>query len=398
MNYSDENVLAGRLISIADGTYEDTAARLGEIGPDTVAVAVLREIAWRSRFGTAPAQPVTTVFELSHEGKRLDYVMTVGAEDPAIAAGAVHDPWLVIRQDLVELLRAVYGPPGAGSATRGIAIKDEPGPGSFDPADPWRVARSAAELAAHRIVTACAPTHYDLGELSLSYGSDKWAGHWYTQHYERHFAPLRDSRVRVLEVGIGGFQNPSAGGASLLMWKQYFRRGMVLGLDFFDKSGLVQPRIQPIKGDQADREFLDELGRDLGPFDVVIDDGSHISGDVIAAFEALFPHVRPGGLYVVEDTQTSYWSGWGGSSTRPDDPSTSVGYLKTLVDALHHREFESDAARPAGPHDEWIGGVHFYHNIVFIEKRCNAEQSAAPWVPRHTNPMEWLKQIPEQSA
>ncbi|RBO90161.1 hypothetical protein DFR74_10645 [Nocardia puris] len=361
------------------------------MGADVAAEAVLREIAWRARYGDQPSQSVQVAFALEHEAKQLDYLMTLGADDPAITAGTLEDPWLSVRQDLVELVRAVYGGADAECATRGIAVKDEPGPGSFAPDDPWRVARGAAELAAHRLVTACAAHRYDLNALSLHYGSDKWGGHWYTPHYDRHFAPLRDRRVRVLELGIGGYQVPDAGGASLRMWKQYFRRGLIVGLDYFDKSGIAEPRIQPVRGDQGDPEFLARLGADLGPFDIIIDDGSHLSGDVIASFEGLFAHLRPGGLYVVEDTQTSYWSGWGGSSTELDSPATSIGYLKTLVDALHHRDVEADAGRAPGRFDEWVGGLHFYHNLVVIEKRRNAEQSAAPWVPRNTNPMAWLK-------
>ncbi|MFQ6329972.1 class I SAM-dependent methyltransferase [Nocardia sp. CWNU-33] len=391
VNLNDENLLAAQLISIADGVYEETAARLGEIGTETVIDAVLKEIAWRARDGVPPSRPVTAVFELTHEGKQLDYLVTFGAEDPAVAPGTLEDPWLVVQQDLVELLRVVYGPPDAEIGTRSIALKDEPGPGSFAPDDLWRMARDAAARAADGIVTACATHHYDLGALSLRFGSDKWGGHWYTEHYERHFAPLRNSRVRLLELGIGGYQAPNVGGASLRIWKQYFRRGMVYGLDYFDKSGIAEPRLQPLQGDQGDPALLAELGGSLGLFDIIIDDGSHISGDVIASFEALFAHVRPGGLYVVEDTQTSYWTGWGGSSTELDSPATTVGYLKTLVDALHHQEFEKDAGRQPRPHDEWIGAVHFYHNIVVIEKRRNSEQSAPAWVPRHTNPMEWMK-------
>lgn len=398
MNLDADNILAARLIAAADGDHDETTARLADLGVDTAAEAVLREIEWRTRYGDRPKIPVRVVFELDYDGKRLDYLVTIGADDADITSGTLDDPWLTVRQDLVELVRAVYGAPEDRTATRAITVKDEPGPASFAPDDPWRVARSAAEMAAHRIITACAAPHHDLNELSLHYGSDKWGGHWYTPHYERHFGPLRDRRLRILEIGIGGYQAPDVGGASLRMWKRYFRRSIVIGLDYFDKSGIAEPRIQPVRGDQGDAEFLARLGTELGPFDIVIDDGSHISGDVIASFEVLFSHVRPGGLYVVEDLQTSYWSGWGGSSTRLADPNTSVGYLKTLVDALHHRDIESGVERAPGRFDEWVGGLHFYHNLAFVEKRRNAEQSAAPWVPRNTNPMVWMKNNESRSS
>ena len=46
--------------------------------------------------------------------------------------------------------------------------------------------------------------------------------------------------------------------------------------------------------------------------DIIIDDGSHINEHVIRTFQYLFPKLKPGGIYVVEDTQTSYRQDYGG--------------------------------------------------------------------------------------
>jgi hypothetical protein len=74
--------------------------------------------------------------------------------------------------------------------------------------------------------------------LSTRFGSDKWASfHWYTQHYNRHFAQLRTKPIRLLEIGIDGCQYEEAGGESLRMWQRYFPRGLVYGLDIFHRKG-----------------------------------------------------------------------------------------------------------------------------------------------------------------
>ncbi|MET8681013.1 SDR family NAD(P)-dependent oxidoreductase [Streptomyces sp. NPDC004647] len=113
-----------------------------------------------------------------------------------------------------------------------------------------------------------------------------------------------------------------------------------------------------------------ELGTD------VIDDGSHVSSHVISSFKALFPHVRPDGLYVVEDLHGSYWPAlFGGSEDDLSDPEYTVGFLKTLVDGVNHEEFLDPGARPSQPTDSLIRGMHFYHNLAIIEKGANKEGS-----------------------
>ena len=245
--------------------------------------------------------------------------------------------------------------------------------GEPDPAAPgaWFAARHGIGQSVDAVLSALRPACQDLGSLAVAFGSDKWGDlHWYTQHYARHFARLRTEPVRVLEIGIGGYADPDRGGASLRMWQRYFQRGLVHGLDISRKS-VSGPRIMTIQGDQSDAAFLDELGRQLGPFDVIIDDGSHLNDHVQISFHALFPHVRPGGLYVVEDLQTAYWPSWGG---HPDaGAGTSMGMLKSFVDGLNHAEVRDP--RGGGSYTERnISGISFHHNIAFVEKGLNAEE------------------------
>lgn len=99
----------------------------------------------------------------------------------------------------------------------------------------------------------------------------------------------------------------------------------------------------------------------------------------LTSFRTLFPALRDGGLYALEDLQTSYWPSFGGKANTFDDPTTSVGYLKRLVDGLNHEEIDG---REPQPTDSAISGLHFYHNLAVVEKGSNREGGAPSWIPR----------------
>ncbi|MBA4170768.1 MAG: hypothetical protein H0X68_10240 [Chloroflexi bacterium] len=88
----------------------------------------------------------------------------------------------------------------------------------------------------------------NLGQLAAEFGSDKWGVHYYTPHYERHLAHLRKERFSLLEIGIGGYARQREGGASLRMWKVFFPRAQILGLDIEDKSFVDRNRIRTYHG------------------------------------------------------------------------------------------------------------------------------------------------------
>jgi hypothetical protein len=99
---------------------------------------------------------------------------------------------------------------------------------------------------------------------------------------------------------------------------------------------------------------------------------------VVTSFEALFPLLAPNGVYVVEDTQTSYWSAdevpggaWDGSGDL-SAAHTSMSYFKALADGLNFEEFPAQGYEPNYV-DRHVVAVHFYHNLVFIMKGTNDE-------------------------
>lgn len=214
-----------------------------------------------------------------------------------------------------------------------------------------------------------------LDKIAAKHGTDKWGSHWYTPHYHRHFLHLRRKPINLLEIGVGGYAS-RYGGRSLRMWKQYFPKANIFALDIFDKKHLEEDRITIFQASQTDRKSVRSILKKIGEIDICIDDGSHVNMDVIQTFEIIFPYIKFGGLYVVEDMQTSYWpfAGFGGSSIDLSSPTTTMGYFKQRLDGLNFKEFDRPGYHPS-PFDRSIVGMHFYHNLLFIEKGRNNEES-----------------------
>lgn len=213
----------------------------------------------------------------------------------------------------------------------------------------------------------------NLNKLAEIYGTDKWGGHYYTQHYITHFKPYKNKRIKLLEIGVGGYRSAGSGGESLYMWKRYFPSASIFSLDIHDKSVLQERRIKIFCGSQADEKFLlQEVIKETGEVDLIIDDGSHINQHVIETFQILFPYLKNGGIYVVEDTQTSYWPRFGGDSANLNNPSTIMNYFKCLTDSLNHKDVIREHYEPTY-FDKHIVSLHFYHNMIFIYKGVNNE-------------------------
>jgi hypothetical protein len=210
-----------------------------------------------------------------------------------------------------------------------------------------------------------------LTELGQHFGTDKAGTHAYTQHYERHLRHLRDETFAMLEIGIGGAQREGKGGASLRMWKWFFPRAQIVGLDIEDKAFVRRNRISTYQGDQSDEALLRRIHDEQGPFKVIIDDGSHRPEHVRKSFDLLFSLLEDDGIYAIEDTQTSYWPEWGGSEDR-HDPGTTMALVKDLIDGLNYEEYVDEDYQPTYT-DRHVVAVFAYHNLVFIQKGLNAE-------------------------
>ena len=227
----------------------------------------------------------------------------------------------------------------------------------------------------------CAPLAgrmgFNLNLLAALCGTDKYGAHDYTPVYHELMSRSCKEPVRLLEIGVGGFQG-GLGGESLLMWAAYFPKGKVYGIDIHDKTALSRGRITVLQCSQTDRPGLVRVGEAHGPFDFIIDDGSHASPHQIESFRILWPFIKDRGVYIIEDVQTSYWPAFGGGTFGSEDYARScVSYFKGLVDSVNLPEF-LEPARPGLPLDPTIGRIAFHHNLIVLTKDASARTSNFP--------------------
>jgi hypothetical protein len=219
---------------------------------------------------------------------------------------------------------------------------------------PYRVAQLK------RVIAFCIRS--DLTLLGRLYGTNKVSRtQQYGSLYERHLRHRRREALCILEIGVGGYEN-GTGGSSLRMWRTYFPKALVYGIDI-EPRDLREPRIETFCGSQADPEFLRRVVDKIGTPDLVIDDGSHRSEHVIVSFEVLFPRLAHGGLYVIEDTHRSYMAGFGGGP--PGTVGTTMEFVKSLIDDLTRKRPDNCRGQPEA--------IHIYPRIVFITKGALGE-------------------------
>ncbi len=138
-------------------------------------------------------------------------------------------------------------------------------------------------------------------EMCDRYPTDKCPqSHNFVTYYDRLFAPMRDDSIRFFEIGI-------LNGVSHLMWREYFPVAEIFGIDIRDYSEKSKGSgVHTFVADQSSREdlsaFIDTFG---GNFDVILDDGGHAMDHQQVSLGYLFQHVKPGGMFIIEDIHTS---------------------------------------------------------------------------------------------
>lgn len=170
---------------------------------------------------------------------------------------------------------------------------------------------------------------------STGYDTDK--GKSYIRFYEKFFSANRLSKINFLELGVHR-------GGSLLMWRDYFVNGTIVGVDLKAPPMPHLDRLYVFSGDASDRQTYTSIERSTGikQFDIIIDDASHYGILTKKSFEALFvERLKPGGIYVFEDWGTSYLAGW--PDGRKFEPHKSI-----QGDGVHDYEFPSHSHGMAG--------------------------------------------------
>lgn len=208
----------------------------------------------------------------------------------------------------------------------------------------------------------------DLSELSLTgladlYGSDKGKlKHNYTVVYEKIISDLLGSTSRknaclnIVEYGI-------ACGASLRMWANYLPNSSVCGIDVREECNLLCADLENVYisiCDITNKNSVDKLKLFQEPFDIIVDDASHISEDIAAAFNNTWKYLKSGGYYIVEDLKCTYSPSYLENFRKNFNPKAinDRNVILSLMDSLMKNV---DLRKN-------ISEFHYYHELLVVKK------------------------------
>lgn len=259
-------------------------------------------------------------------------------------------------------------------------IRDaKPGPQAIGEAAPKKRAKTKAARPGERGLSL-----RDLYNAHSGKVSDKWS--IYLDTYDHIFSEYRNKPVRILEIGV---QN----GGSLEIWRRYFANAeLVLGCDINTACGNLvfdDEKIAVVIGDANTDETERNILAMSEKFDIIIDDGSHLSSDIIRSFARYFPHLSEGGMYIAEDLHCSYWGEFEGGLY---DPLSSMSFFKRLLDVVNHEHWGLDRHRvdalatfaeqnKIAFEEASLASVHsieFLNSLCVVTKRATRENVLGP--------------------
>lgn len=183
----------------------------------------------------------------------------------------------------------------------------------------------------------------------------------YFAAYEALLAPYVGRPITFVEVGVFN-------GGSLHMWRRYLgEQARIIGIDLNPAARRWQEDGFEIHiGDQSSTAFWEAFYREVGPIDVLLDDGGHMNHQQIVTTDLALARINDGGLLIVEDVHTSYMPAL---NSAPEH--SFIAFSKHLVDAVNSRF--PGIATGASRYRDRIWSVSFYESIVAFHidrRRC----------------------------
>lgn len=214
-------------------------------------------------------------------------------------------------------------------------------------------------------------TMLSLYEIGIKYNCDKITQHGYHRFYTQYLNKWRNKPIKMLEIGIDKER-------SLKMWQEYFAKGTIFGVD---------KKLEGVKnvftGDQSDTNFLQAVHTKAGPFDCIIDDGSHVPEHQVSTFNYLFKHsLKNGGIYIVEDIETSYWTNGDCYNYQINKgylhKESAIEIFKKVIDVIN-KEFLDETAINLNCEiplsvSRLIAQISFQQNCIIITKKNDKDK------------------------
>ena len=206
-------------------------------------------------------------------------------------------------------------------------------------------------------------------EIGLKYRSDKITHHKYHETFDLYLQKWYNKEGAMLEIGIEA-------GRSMKMWPELFPNAHVFGMDidvYFSSNNCTV-----IQGDQSKVEDLNKVKsaiKDKNLF-FINDDGSHIPEHQLLTFNELFPLLCEGGIYIIEDIETSYWTKgelYGYQANYGyKHPNSIIEVFKDVADSVNS-EFAGEKNNKVLHHNK-IGSVTFAKNCIIIVKKTQEKR------------------------
>ncbi|MDA9370984.1 class I SAM-dependent methyltransferase [Gammaproteobacteria bacterium] len=213
-----------------------------------------------------------------------------------------------------------------------------------------------------------------LNYLDKKFDSDK-DFHGYLDFYKKFFKPLRFRKLKILEIGIGGHLEENHISGSLLMWASYFPRSKIYGIDLSSKPLFNRlSRVSTHVVDQSSAQQLQEYISKHGPFDIIIDDGSHFTTHIHLTFDIFYPSLNFGGLYIIEDMGATYIKSFDGE---PDFYKNSNFFLRMMEAAkMTSRRSYADSFQKEKEIFSKLHSITFGNQIIIVENSQDVNQSS----------------------
>lgn len=211
--------------------------------------------------------------------------------------------------------------------------------------------------------------------------ADKWEG--YMNIYDEIFKPIKNSCKSILEIGVNN-------GGSLEIFAGYFSNANIItGIDIDKKCSQIKytdSRIKIIIGNANDMETKSQISILSSFFDLIIDDGSHDSKDIIKTFINLIDLMNYGGTYIIEDLCCSYWAEFGGGVK---SNNSAMYFFKNLADIINVEHWRSKYTISEYLQDNCFNGfskvglaklsslksISFYNSMCILKFHSNSQNA-----------------------
>lgn len=196
--------------------------------------------------------------------------------------------------------------------------------------------------------------HSRLEDIAVKYPTDKHGLHGYCSFYHDLLTPYRNLPINLLEIGVDG-------GGSLLMWNEFFTNPdtRIYGVEIQDHRYTMPERVKVFNCDATSPNFIHDLITETGGLHIIIEDASHYSKDQKQHLEQMWQHVKSGGLFITEDTHTSYHYPW--------TDQGEVSYVTYLLDWIHR--LNENGANHCGKSSCELEEMIFRKSLVVLKKR-----------------------------